>query len=133
MKNASITFATLMNLVFWPLIEKSVVIYLDNTNDFSRSKDQHELDLRDALKFLLDIQLYTKPSKCQFCEKSLTFLGHIISASGIKPNHEKIKAIVKLSCPTNILRLQSFLGLVAFVVKFIPNCSKLIAPLTALL
>ena len=60
-------------------------------------------------------------------------MGHIISASGIKPNPEKIKAIVELPRPTNILGLQSFLGLVAFVRKFIPNCSKLIAPLTALL
>jgi hypothetical protein len=60
-------------------------------------------------------------------------VGHIISASGIKPDPEKIKAIVELPRPTNILGLQSFLGLVAFVRKFIPNCSKLIAPLTALL
>lgn len=61
------------------------------------------------------------------------FLGHIIRASGIKPNPEKIKAIVEFPRPTNIFGLQSFLGLVAFVRKFIANCSKLIAPLTALL
>ena len=74
---------------------------------------------------------YAKPSKCQFYEKSLTFLGHFIGTNGIKPDLEKIKSIVELSCPTSIAGLQSFLGLVAFVRKFIPNCSKLIAPLTA--
>ena len=133
MTNAPSTFVTLMNLVFRSLIGKSVVIYLDNIIVFSKSKAQHKVDLRNVLNILCDNQLYAKPSKCQFYEKSLTFLGHIISASGIKPNPEKIKAIVELPRPTNILGLQSFLGLVAFVRKFIPNCSKLIAPLTALL
>ena len=113
--------------------KKSVVIYLDNIIVFSKSKAQHKLDLRNVLNILRDNQLYTEPSKCQFYEKSLTFLGHIISASGIKPNPEKIKAIKELPRPTSILRLQTFLGLVAFVRKFIPNCSKLIAPLMALL
>ena len=61
------------------------------------------------------------------------FLGHVVSANRIKPDPEKFKSIVELSRPTNIAGLQSFLGLVAFVRKFIPNCSKLIAPLTALL
>ena len=61
------------------------------------------------------------------------FLGHIISASGIKPNPEKIKSIIELTHPTNIIGLKLFLGLVAFVRKFIPNFSILIAPLTAML
>ena len=63
----------------------------------------------------------------------MTFLGHIISADEVQPDPEKIKVIVDLPRPTNILTLQSFLGLIAFVQKFIPNCSELIAPLTALL
>ena len=133
MTNASSSFVTLKYSVFWPLIRKSVVIYLDNIIVFSKSIAQHKLDLRNVLNILCDNQLYAKPSKCQFYEKSLKFLRHIISTRGIKPDPEKIKAIVELPRPTNILGLQSFLGLVAFVRKFIPNCSELIAPLTALL
>ena len=132
MTNAPSTVVTLMNAIFRPLIGKSVVIYLDNIIIFSKSKAQHELDLRNVIKILQENQLYAKPSKYNH-EKSLTFLGHVISANGIKPDPEKIKSIVELSRPTNIAGLQSFLGLVAFVRKFIPNCSKLIAPLTALL
>ena len=99
MTNAPSTFITLMNSVFWSLIGKSVVIYLDNIIVFSKSKAQHEVDLRNVLNILRDNQLYAKPSKCQFYEKSLTFLGHIISASGIKPDPEKIKAIVEFTAP----------------------------------
>ena len=62
-KNAPSTFVTLMNSVFWPLIEKSGVIYLDNIIVFSNSKSQHKLDLRNVLNILRDNQLYAKMSK----------------------------------------------------------------------
>ena len=133
MTNAPLTFLMLMDSVFWLLVGKSVVIYLDKFIVLSKSKAQHKLNFRSVLNILRDNQLYAKPSKCQFYEKSLTFLGHFLSARGIKPDPEKIKAIVELPRPTNILGLQSILGLVVFVRKFIPNCSKLIALLTALL
>ena len=51
----------------------------------------------------------------------------------IKPDQEKIKTIIELKRPSNIVELQLFLGLLAFVRKSVPNCSKLVAPLTALL
>ena len=105
------TFVTLMNAIFCPLIGKSVVIYLNKIIIFSKSKAQHELDLRNAIKILQENQLYAKPSKCQFYEKSLTFLGHLIIANGIKPTPEKIKSIVELSCHTNIAGLQIVLEL----------------------
>ena len=47
------------------------------------------------------------------------FLGHVISANRIKPAPEKNKSIVELSHPTNIVGLRLFLGLAAFVRKFI--------------
>ena len=99
MSSVFLTFVTLMISVFWPLIGKPLVIYLDNIIVFSRSKAQHRLVLRDVLKILHDNQLYAKPSKCQSYKKSLTLLGHIINASGIKPDHEKIKSIVELPTP----------------------------------
>ena len=65
--------------------------------------------------------------------KEPDILWACLSPNGIKPNPEKIKSIVELSRPTNIVGLQLFLGLVAIVWKFIPICRKLIATLTALL
>ena len=103
MTNAPSTFVTLMNSVFQSLIGKSVVIYLDNIIVFSKSKAQHKLDLRNVLNILRDNQLYAKPSKCQFYEKSLTFLGHIISASGIKPTLKRLKQL--WNCPALLIYL----------------------------
>ena len=59
-----------------------------------------------------------------FSEKSLMILGRIISASRIKPNPVKIKAIFKKPRPTNILGLQLFFGLVDFVRKFVPKVAN---------
>ena len=61
MTNTPSTFVTLMNAIFCPLIGKSVVIYLDNIIIFSKSKAQHELDLRNVIKILQENQLYAKP------------------------------------------------------------------------
>ena len=77
--NPPLTFATLINSVFWPLIVKSVVIYINNIIVFSRPKAQHKSDLRDVFNNLCENQLYTKPSKCQFYEKSLMFLGRSLA------------------------------------------------------
>ena len=65
--------------------------------------------------------------------RNFNILGHIISADGVQPNTKKIKVILNLPKLTNILTLQSFFGLVAFVKKFIIDCSELIEPLTSLL
>lgn len=81
MKNAPSTFVTLMNSILQLLSGKSVVIYLDNIIVFSKSKAQHEQDLRNILNILRDNQLYAKPSKCQFYENSLTNLGHVTSSN----------------------------------------------------
>ena len=78
-------------------------------------------------------ELYAKPSKYNLFKRSLVFFSHIISADRVQPNPKKIKAIVDLLRPTNILTLQSFIVLVTFVQKFILNYSELISLLTALL
>ena len=133
MTNTPSTFVTLMNNIFKPLLGKCVIIYLDDIIVFSKTKEDHEKDLIAVFQTLWENQLFAKPTKCQFYQKSLTFLGHVISGEGIKPDPEKINSITNLTCPTNITSLQLFLGIVAFVRKFIPNCRKLIAPLMALL
>ena len=102
MKNAPLTCVTLISSVFWPLIKKQVVVYLDDIIFFKGSKAQHILDLRDVLKILRNSQLNSKLSKCQSYEKSLIFLEHIISNSGINSYPKKIKSILKLPCPTYI-------------------------------
>ena len=133
MTNTLFTFIMLINTVFKLLLCKCIIIYLDNFIVFSKTKKEYKDHLHQVFDILKRNQLYAKPSKWKFYENILTFFGHIISSEGIKPNLEKTKSISELEKPIDVAGLKSFQGLVAFVCKFIPNCSKLITPLAALL
>ena len=66
-------------------------------------------------------------------EESVTYMGCIISAQGIQPTEEKIDAIKKAPRPENVTQLRSFLGMVNYHGKFIPNLSAILHPLNRLL
>ena len=72
-------------------------------------------------------------SKCIFNATSIKFMGHILTADGIYPNPEKVKAIFDMPIPTNKDELQTFLGMVAHLGKFIPHLSDASAPLQSLI
>ena len=100
---------------------------------YSKNKDQRLVDLKRILNILQYNNLYAKPSKCEFFKSSLTFLGHTVSNQGILADPEKIKAINKLPRPTCQKQLQTLLGLVAYIWRFIPHCSEYTASLSCLL
>ena len=74
-----------------------------------------------------------KPSKIHFEPKEVHYLGHVLSANGIRMGEDRVKAIiVDLKTPTTIKLLRSVLGTINFVRKFIPNLATIIDPLVAL-
>ena len=77
--------------------------------------------------------LRLKRVKCLFCVPEVEYLGHIISAAGLKPSPHKIRAIVEAPQPTKISELKSFLCLISYYAKFLPNLAESLAPLYQLL
>lgn len=71
--------------------------------------------------------------KSEFLRKEIEFLGHIISTKGIKLNPDKISAVKKFPIPKTQRQIKSFLGLLGYYRKFIPDFAKLTKPLTACL
>ena len=65
-------------------------------------------------------------------EKELLFLGHIVSDGGIKADPNKIKAINNMQRPTSVKQVRYFLGMVAYLRKYIKDCGKLTAPINDL-
>ena len=61
------------------------------------------------------------------------YLGHRISADGLQPTKEKMRAISEAPAPLNFTQLRSFLGVVNYYSKFLPNLSTMLAPLYRLL
>jgi len=131
--NAPATFMTLMNSVFGSLLDKCVLIYIDDILIFSRTREQHLKDLRVVLEILRTHQLYAKLSKCEFMVDSVEFLGHIVSDQGISVDPHKVESVKKWPAPKNTSELRSFLGLATFYQKFVKGFSQIAAPLTELL
>ena len=72
-------------------------------------------------------------SKCLFFQPSLKYLGHVISEKGIQPTVEKVRAIKEAPQLKNVSELRSFLGLINYYSKFLPNLCANLTPLYTLL
>jgi hypothetical protein len=70
--------------------------------------------------------------KCEFLRKEESYLGHIITSRGVKPDEKKVEAVRNFPVPTT-QKLKSFLGLAGYYRRFIPDFSKIAKPLTELL
>jgi transposase InsO family protein len=75
----------------------------------------------------------TLNEKCEFSKTEIKFAGHVISSAGIKPDPDKVSAIIKMAAPTNVSELRCFLGMVNQMSKFCNDLAQLAAPLYALL
>ena len=88
--------------------------------------------MRTVLQLLRDHQLYPKFSKCEFWLTEVRFLGHVVSASGVSVNPEKIEAMMSWERPKSVFEICSFLGLVVYYRRFIEDFFRLAAPMTRL-
>ena len=97
------------------------------------SERDHLCNLEKVLSCLEESGLKLKLSKCSFLLSSVEYLGHRISAAGIQPTEDKKKAILQAPAPKNVTQLKSWLGLLNYYSKFLPNLSATLAPLYDLL
>jgi Zn-dependent M16 (insulinase) family peptidase len=83
-------FMYLMNKVFMEYLDKFVMVFIGDILVYSRSEEEHEEHLRQALQKLRENRLYAKLSKCEFGMKQVVFLGHVISKGGIYVDPSKV-------------------------------------------
>ncbi|KAG8502441.1 hypothetical protein CXB51_000404 [Gossypium anomalum] len=131
--NAPVAFMDLMNRVFRQHLDRFVVAFIDDILIYSRNENEHAEHLRLVSQILRDNQLYAKFSRCEFWLHEVSFLRHVVSASGIRVDPRKISAILDLKPPKNISEVQSFLGLAGYYRRFVKGFSVLASPLTKLL
>ena len=110
-----------------------VSVYIDDLLVSGSTEEEHLLTLEAVLDRLSNAGIKLKLSKCFFLLPSVEYLGHVISAEGIRPSKEKTRAISHAPAPQNVTQLRSFLGLLNYYGKFLPNLSSVLAPLYTLL
>jgi hypothetical protein len=84
----------------------------------------------EILERLRQFNLKTEPDRCEFLKTELSYLGHVVTSEGAKPDPQKVK---EFPTPRNTKDVKSFLGLAAYYRKFIPQFSKIAKPLNKLL
>ncbi|WP_440705198.1 RNase H-like domain-containing protein, partial [Cysteiniphilum sp. E12A11] len=109
------------------------VVFIDDILVYSRDETEHAEHLRLVLQILRDKQLYAKFSKCEFWLREVSFLGHMVSASGIRVDPSKISAILDWKPPRNVTEVRSFLGLAGYYRRFVKGFSMIATPMTKLL
>ena len=130
--NAPGTFMQLMNDTFRDMLDKSVLVFLDDILIFSRTKEEHEQHVRQVFERLREQKLYAKRSKCEFFRDEVEFLGHRIGANGLSVSQDKISAVRDWPAPKNVSEVRSFLGLAGFYRRFVKDFSKVALPITEL-
>ena len=88
--------------------------------------------MRIVLQLLRDHHLYAKFSKCEFWLTEVSFLGHVVSASGVSVDPEKVEAMMSWERPKSVFEIHSFLGLAGYFRRFIEDFSQLAASMTRL-
>ena len=84
------------------------------------------------LQALRDHQLYAKFNKCEFWLTKVKFLGHVVLASGVSVNLEKVEEVMSWERLKSIFKIRRFLGLTGYYRKFIEDFSRLAEPMTRL-
>ena len=129
--SAPALFQKLMDTVLQGI--PGVTCYIDDILISSPDEAGHIKTLDTVLERLEKHGFRLKLVKCQFLMPSVDYLGHLIDASGIRALPGKIEAIQSAPPPQNVAQLRSFLGLLNYYGKFIPNLSTILHPLNDLL
>ena len=109
-----------------------VEIVVDDLLVHGKDEEEHNLRLRKVLETARKHGIKLNKDKCKLGRSEVDYVGHKITHNGLMVTEERTKAIKMLRDPENHQELETILGMLGYVSKFIPNLSKLNAPLRAL-
>jgi hypothetical protein len=123
--NVGATFQREMDISFMGEKDRFVLIYLDDITVFSYSHEDHLQHLRNTFMKCRKYGISLNPKKSHFSLREGKLLGHVVSVDGVKIDPARVEAIHKLSLPRSKKDIQSFLGTINFIRRFIANFVEL--------
>jgi len=109
------------------------VVYIDDILVFSKTLSEHYEDVKCVLQALEAHGFRIRGEKSQLCVNETEYLGHVVSASGIRPLRSNVKPIEEFPKPATVKQLRRFLGLCAYYARYIKNYAERTEPLNKLL
>eukprot|EP00253_Pinus_taeda_P016099 PITA_16099 len=131
--NAGATFQRAMDIAFKGLINRTVVVYLDDIIVFSKERSNHLHDLNQIFQRCKKYGISLNPKKSFFALDQGKLLGFIVSKDGIYIDPDRIKEISEIPFPHNKKSMQSFLGQIKLFKRFVPEFSQIILPLQTMI
>ena len=108
------------------------LIFIDDVIVHGSDQEEHNARLKKVLQRLNDWNVALNEGKCMYGVSEMKILGHILSVDGIKPDTDKLESIRRFREPSSGEEVRSFLGLVNYLSKFIPDLATLTYPLRQL-
>jgi len=131
--NVGATFHRAMDIAFVGERDKFIVIYLYDLIVFSNSDEDHLNHLRQTFLKCKKYGLSLNPKKSHFSMQEGKLLGNIVYKHGVKIDPQRVEATKVINFPRNKKEIQSFLGKINFVRRFIPNFVEIVKDLTYML
>jgi hypothetical protein len=122
-----------MDITFRGLINQSIVVYLDDVTIFSKNKEDHLAHLKSVLQRCRKYNISLNPKKSVFSVEQGKLLRFIVSNEGMIIDLERTQVISKLPPPSSKKSMQSFLGQINVVGRFVPSFSEMVRPLQNLI
>jgi hypothetical protein len=127
--NVRENFQSSIEVAFRGLINKCVVVYLDDVTVYSKNKEDHIQHLTQIFERCRKYGISLNPKKIVFGVEEGKLSGHVISQGGISINPKWIKEINQLPFPHNKRAMQYFFRKINFVRKFTPDFAETVKPL----
>lgn len=131
LKNSPPSFQRIMAEILSPC-RHCTLVYIDDIVIFSRTFDDHITHLNQVLSILAHHNFKLNPPKCFVLHRQIDYLSHTISQLGVKPNKEKISAIMNLREPSTLSAANKFIGGLSWYRKFLPKFATIAAPIMSI-
>ncbi|PIK58380.1 Retrovirus-related Pol polyprotein from transposon [Apostichopus japonicus] len=127
--NAPATFERLMDRVLSGLHWQTCLVYLDDVIVYGSTFGESLNRLRVVLERLRKANLKLSPQKCHLFQQSVSYLGYVVSGTGVSTDPEKLKAVREWPQPQKLTHVRSFLGLCGYYRRFVQGFAEIAAPL----
>ena len=97
---------------------------MDDIIIWGSTQEEHDASVRRVLDKCREAGLSLKKEKCEIGVTELKFLGEIVSKDGMKPDPQKVTAIIQMTPPSNREELARFLGMIKYLARFLPDLSE---------